>query len=183
MADTLVADTSVADTPAGDSPACDIAACDKTRLCGICQYPLVGVTPEPVESLLCGHLFHHYCIHKYAETMHCTLAQLACPMCRRVGSDIEASIGSINVGSQDDDRDPSAAGSNDPCPAGRWGKGTGKVRLLELLNGLPDDSVIVDAAASMAYDGVSADGMPAAVMLSDVMSADTRRRLMGRQHL
>ena len=172
-ADTLVADTS-ADTQVADTPVADI------HQCGICQCPLVGVTPEPVESLLCGHPFHGYCIHKYAETMCCTLANLACPMCRRVSSDIEesgaahraveASLGSINVDSQDDDRDPSAAGSNDPIdrdPATYTAEYVWHI----MRDADATQLAASDAAAIVAHDGVSSDGMPAAVMPSNEMSA------------
>ena len=136
------------DTPAGDTP-----ACDNSHLCGICQFPLVGDTLEQVESLLCGHPFHHFCVHKYAETMHCTLAQLACPMCRRVGTDIDSSLdATINVDSQDnqdpwaDDgyQDPSAAGSQDPWEAGRWCKGTGKVGTISACVCIPKIDLLID---------------------------------------
>ena len=191
MADTLAASTPVVETPAGDTPAGDTPACDTQcadRDCGICPEPLesdtpAADTPEQLESLLCGHLFHRYCIHKYAESMNRPLAYLACPMCRRVGVDIDASLGRqphTYIFDIDDDHDPSAAGSQDPWEAGLWGKGTGKVGTITVRSPAtwsdimsadataPDDPPTSDLAGVDMTTAVT----PASVMPGDELPAD-----------
>ena len=161
------------DTPGGDTLACETLQCSDLD-CGICQEALVSDTPatdtpEQLESLLCGHTFHRYCIHKYAESMNTRLAYLACPLCRMRSVDIDASQGVGTVFDIDnDDHDPEAAGSQDPLYPGLQGKGTGKFGTFTVISPVQwSDILSSDASAPddppTSADVPASDGTPANV--------------------
>jgi hypothetical protein len=56
--------------------------------CSICFDSVTGAQTEDrdVESLLCGHVFHSYCIRKYCDVRGKTIATVMCPLrCGNVG--------------------------------------------------------------------------------------------------
>jgi hypothetical protein len=51
-------------------------------LCAVCCDPIGGDGGE-VEALTCGHVFHSYCIHRFAQVHHLQLEELPCPLCKQ----------------------------------------------------------------------------------------------------
>ena len=56
-------------------------ASSDAALCAICRDAL---SEEPTEAMTCGHVFHTFCLHKYAEVQHLPLHQLPCAICKQV---------------------------------------------------------------------------------------------------